>query len=134
MASGRVSGYDEGILGDPGPSSWEETMATGKKVKPKATTGREKKPARASTPKATKPQVSPTPANTNGAENPGEDRIAEFISLSTREMVYHLLQHPEEWMDYANPKLGGKSPNELIANGQEDRVRSLLIAATLGMF
>ena len=109
-------------------------MATGKKVKPKATTGREKKPARASTPKAARPQVSQTPANTNGAGNPGEDRIAEFLKLSTREMVFHLLQHPEEWLDYANPKLGGKSPNELIASGKEKRVRTLLIAGAMGMF
>ena len=119
-------------------------MATGKKTKPKGTAGRETSPATSLAPKSTKPRRKASSGSitseprTSGKDSdlgePGEDRIAEFLKLSAREMAAHLFQHPEAWLDSPHPRFGGRTPNELIANGEEATVRNTLAAASLGLF
>jgi len=112
-------------------------MATGKKVTSKAISPISRKPKASRTPK---PEAAPEPAppvtvcKHCGMGDPNRDRIAEFLALSAREKAYDLLQHPEEWLDWPNPNLGGRKPNDLIGTEDEPLLHNLLDCASLGMF
>ncbi len=107
-------------------------MATGKKIKSNNKPPRSRKTDRQSesTPSA---GAAIDPASSPGVGQ-GEDRIAEFLALSAREMADHIFGKPEVWLNHPNPQFGGRTPNDLIESGEEDRVRNILAAATLGMF
>lgn len=110
-------------------------MATGKKAKPKGAEEPEKKARSPQTPRAAGPPkaraASNTPTPSTGDR--GEDRIAEFLKLSAREMASRLWEHPEAWLDMPNPWFSGRKPNDLIGTEEEHKVHTLLAAASLGL-
>ncbi len=68
---------------------------------------------------------------------PGEgskvDALPESRRRTIRELAFDFLKHPVEWLDHPNPQFGGRTPNEMIAAGEEDKVRNLFECAEFGL-
>jgi hypothetical protein len=51
-----------------------------------------------------------------------------------RELAFDYLKHPEEWLDHPNPHFGGRTPNEMVAAGEEDKVYNMFDCFDNGLF
>ena len=58
----------------------------------------------------------------------------ELPRRTIRELAVEHLKHPDEWLDHPNPQFGGRTPNQMIAAGHEDKVRNLFYCAEYGLF
>lgn len=59
---------------------------------------------------------------------------AEEPRRSTMELVYDVLQYPEEWLRTPNHQFGNRRPIDLLGTDEEEKVRDLLRAADAGIF
>ena len=62
-----------------------------------------------------------------------QGRAAERKLPQFREEVKRLVTDPDLWLDTPHEILGGRTPNEVIARGDPQRVRDLLRAIKYGV-
>jgi hypothetical protein len=62
------------------------------------------------------------------------DNAAVLPRPTIRELAVEHLQHPDEWLDHPHPQFGGRTPNEMIAAGHEDKIRNLFFCLEHGLF
>ena len=99
-----------------------------------ATAGKSGKKGRKAEPKPSTP-AHPEPLVEAMHENGREPAVPpEDPRPTIRELAVEYLEHPDEWLDHPNPRFGGRTPNELIAAGEEDKVYNMFRRFELGLF
>jgi hypothetical protein len=62
------------------------------------------------------------------------DETQELPRPTIRELAVEYLKHPDEWLDHPHPGFGGRTPNELIAAGEEEKLYNMFRRFELGLF
>jgi hypothetical protein len=97
-----------------------------------ATGGRSKKKAQAKPPASRRSGDPPADAMLGNAGK--SDEAQESPRPTIQELAAEYLKHPVEWLDHPHPQFGGRTPNELIAAGQEERLYNLFDCFDNGLF